>query len=164
MSAVSSWGGGEFISLNVGLTDTDRTDYERACEVHDYLGLIPIQRSTGFVLGDEPLPTTVVEQRSRSVAIVRLVYCDLNYDLENTVRNVSTGILHRLQQIRLSVSESSWVIFDSAYPGSIGMNHCMRFDMPVGDIIIDTCTYDPDERVSLIIHNVMTSDASIAAK
>jgi hypothetical protein len=55
--------------------DGPATDYDRACDVDDYLGVIAVGNSNGIVLGDEPLMTTWLPLKDSGL-LVRWVYAD----------------------------------------------------------------------------------------
>jgi hypothetical protein len=76
--------GGPFVAIEARLITTWRgaigypapgTDYGRACEVADYLGVVPVGDGSALVLGDEPMATAWwPDQRWGSGLIVRWMY------------------------------------------------------------------------------------------
>jgi hypothetical protein len=52
--------------------DAPATDYDRACDIDDYVGVLDVASSWGVVLGQEPLPATWRSMRDGSVLIARL--------------------------------------------------------------------------------------------
>ncbi len=50
-----------------GGDDAPATDYDRACDVDDYLGVIEVGSGCGVVLGDEPLPTAIVPPSVKTI-------------------------------------------------------------------------------------------------
>jgi len=71
LSAVADWGGGT-------LAGTTADDYDRACAVYGYAGVIPMLGAEALVLGDEPATTCFwADQR----VFVRWLAADSEEDL-----------------------------------------------------------------------------------
>jgi hypothetical protein len=56
LSAVADWGGGTMAGTTAGDGSTT-DDYDRACAVYGYAGVIPVLKAEAIVLGDEPATT-----------------------------------------------------------------------------------------------------------
>lgn len=129
-----------------------RTDYERACAIKDYLGAISVLGSTGLVLGDMPLETTVLSIDGAPL-IARVLYSQISVDVRSML---SDGIyLERATEVErtsISVNEEKWNIFDSAYPGTEIPGKCLTMFLPLGKVLIRTYEYMPDQSTSLLIH------------
>src|SRR6185295_11862206 len=52
------------------------TDYDRACDVAGYLGVIPVGTGTGLVLGDQPLSTGWWPLKNGSGVLFRIFTAD----------------------------------------------------------------------------------------
>lgn len=78
-----SWQGVEGSSIK-----EEMMDYERACDVNDYLETIPCGDGEALIFGDEPLQSAffVVDG---SLLLARWVHCD-SYDLaDSTIKNIT---------------------------------------------------------------------------
>jgi Immunity protein 21 len=53
------------------------TDYDRACAVSDYMGVIPCGIGKAIVLGDDPMQTALISNAKSEPTILRWMYCRL---------------------------------------------------------------------------------------
>ncbi|MFE9452950.1 immunity 21 family protein [Streptomyces sp. NPDC006739] len=88
------------------------TDYDRACEVDGYVGLLPVGDSAALVLGDEPASTSFLPDHGTFV----------RWSAANSEDELLAGVPAALdaavwdQEIRWNVP-GPVVLFDSAWPG-----------------------------------------------
>ena len=88
------------------------TDYDRACEVSGYAGLLPVGDSAALVLGDEPAATSYLPEHT---TFVRWSAADSERDLLAGVpAALKTAVWE--QELRWQVP-GPVVLFDSAWPG-----------------------------------------------
>ncbi|WP_367324773.1 immunity 21 family protein [Streptomyces sp. HUAS ZL42] len=92
--------------------DETASDYDRACEVEGYVGLLPVGDSAALVLGDEPASTAFLPEHRTFVR-----WCAANSEDE------------LLAGVPAAIATASWedevqwqvpgavVLFDSAWPG-----------------------------------------------
>lgn len=92
------------------------TDYDRACDVGDLLGIIDVGPGYAVVLGDEPLPTTWMPAEDGGGMLVRWVAAD---DDESALALALQGMAEAEWESGpvFHVSEESLVLFDSAIAG-----------------------------------------------
>src|SRR5689334_12776726 len=57
-------------------TTPSRTDYDRACKINDYVGVVPVGAAHGLVLNDVPLLTTWRKSTEGGGMIVRWDFAD----------------------------------------------------------------------------------------
>lgn len=152
-STVESWKGGD----GLGEQDLEVTgygnDYERACAIDGYLGVIPVSRSIGIVLGDMPLETTAITSPEGLPLIVRVFYSEPSVDITRNL--TSNGIPEEAEEVEstmVSIDEHNWYMFDSAYPGYLGLGRSLSFALPIRDMRIRTFEYKPDELTFLLLH------------
>lgn len=130
-----------------------RSDYERACGIKDYVGVIPVLASTGIVLGDMPLDTTVLRSPDGLPLIARVFYSEPLMDIESMVlAEFNSEDAKEVESIEICIREVDWLVFDSAYPGVEGLKNCLPFAIPVGDFCIKTFEYKPDSSTFLLIN------------
>jgi hypothetical protein len=129
------------------------TDYVRACEIKDYVGVVDVADGYSLVLGDMPLATSVsVDGLGRNL-IVRPIFMDPDDDLTSLVRGVADADLGKeLESIEFSVKNSRMVIFDSALSGDDLGEECLSFLISAGNYKIVTYEFKPSSRVSSILH------------
>ena len=95
-SLVCSWMGTE--------GDEGDSHYDSACSVADYLGILKIFETDVLVLGDEPLSTTVLSNKGRTV-IVRWVYADAEGDILMALNNLQVPSKPD-ERVSVDISES----------------------------------------------------------
>ena len=126
------------------------TDYERACEIADYLGVLRVGSAYGVVLGEEPFATTWWHcQKSGLNLIVRWVYAESETKVLDALNSLPTD--HWLTtDVELEI-DGELMLFDAACPfGEIDNSVTIR--IPQGCYIAETLHYNPNEETSLILH------------
>lgn len=131
----------------------DLTDYERACQVRDYLGTINLVSGRVLILGDMPLETSVWQAASGTVHIVRLFYADPHTDFARLLREIDPRLFDTPDELlQFEVSLGRMVLFDSAFRGAEPRKRALSFHIPPGKFRIATKTIDPDDRTSMVLH------------
>jgi hypothetical protein len=148
---------------NVSAADFDNVydydfdcDYNRACEVKDYLGLIEVASGTGLVLGGEPLSTTwwQIHDDLKLGLLVRWMWADDEASVIQSLANIPESIWEPGNLI-CHVGTEPLCLFDSAYLGSeIAENKSESLLMEInpGAYSLATADYSPDEETRLILH------------
>lgn len=147
--------------------DEPATDYDRACDVTGYVGLLDIGAGQGLVLGDEPhstawrpLPAGDGDHEIGGL-LIRLVYADSDADI--------IAVLEHMPQagwqdecLALDVGHEPLYLLDAAYDGSEleGDDH-LTIHLPAGRYTIATAEYEPDDHTSLVLHRLTRMSASI---
>jgi len=161
--AVLTWiesAGGPLILLEGRLLSDwhgiETDDYDRACGIDDYLGLLNVGSGRALVLGEEPMPTAWLSEPGM---LVRWQYADDNESVVEAIADLSkasweeTGIV-------LDVSDSSLVLFDATCPGKDP--DCNRTGCKLNIVLkeqrylIETAHYTPDENTALILHRLIS--------
>jgi hypothetical protein len=129
-------------------------DYNRACKIDDYLGLLQVGSGKGLVLGDEPLSTTWWPS---SNLIVRWRYAESDEEVLKSLSNVASA-LWQPTGITFSVGKSPLCLFDSAYPG----NRVQAQDpepllvkLSPGEYSLFTAEYGPNADTALLLHRLV---------
>jgi len=146
-----------------GGPDAPATDYDRACDVEGYLGILTIGQGTGLVLGGEPFATAWWPmQAGKEGLIVCREYGD--DDLEERINEVLRAVSDDFgESVGLSfpVPNGPLYLFDSAYPGrDVGTRTTYReVQLAPGDYTLTSGFYRPDDRTSLLLHQCLLIDA-----
>ena len=134
----------------------DGSDYDRACSVEDYLGLIPVGNSQALVLGDEPCQTALFTINSKDIALVRWVYGEDELTVEKHIRQVPEELFNNpLEQIEYRVEGDEFILFDSVLNGEAAQG--LKIDLPSDKYVVTTVQYEPDEDTSLILHRFLAA-------
>ncbi|MDH6623286.1 hypothetical protein M2271_001073 [Streptomyces sp. LBL] len=100
--------------------DETASDYDRACEIDGFFGLLPVGDSAALVLGDEPASAAFLPDRS---TFVRWGAADTEDEL---LAQVPTALATAVweNEVRWTVP-GPVVLFDAAWPGtdSTGTDH-----------------------------------------
>jgi hypothetical protein len=127
------------------------SDYDRACEVEDYVGVIKVGDDEALVLGDMPSHTARVVVDSSAVLFIRWIWADD----ENQVVNAMKGFSIAQQdwanmdlEIRFPVSDI--VLFDSSYPGE-AVEEMLEMTIELGAYKPQTLSYEPSPATNLFL-------------
>lgn len=132
-------------------------DYERACEVTDYLGILRIGRAEGLVLGDESMQTTCWRTQRHGIVLIR---CFCARDEASIVEwlpkleDVSLGS----GTLVLDFGEKRLRLFDSSASGSdSGSDMCGHLDIEVETtrVAVSADCWQPDGETCLIVHKLL---------
>jgi hypothetical protein len=148
-----SWNGIDGLGDQASKEKAYRNDYERACAIKDYLGLIPVSRSMGIVLGDMPLETTVMKSSRGRPRIIRVFYSEPDANIASIITPDSIPKKAKeVENINIHIAEPCWYMFDSAYPGYLGLERCLPFTLVTGDWCVKTFEFKPDKNTFLLVH------------
>jgi len=131
-------------------------DYDRACGIDDYLGLLDVGSGRALVLGEEPMPTAWLPlSGSAEGMVVRWQWADDDESVVEAIADLSkasweaTGIV-------FDVADRSVVLFDATCSGKDP--DCNRTGCKLNIVLkekrysIETAHYTPDENTALILH------------
>jgi hypothetical protein len=165
------WRGVEGWSLREGgsdLTGESSSDYARACDVDDYLGMLEVGPGMALILGDEPMQTAFLPSHD-GVVVVRWMYAEDEDGVWRAVGAVPESAWE-LTPHRIEVAQDAIVVFDSAYPGDIlppaledgAATPWIRIELPSGTYLVDMADYGPDSSTRLILHRLRKLRADLA--
>ncbi|MEU5993103.1 Imm21 family immunity protein [Spirillospora sp. NPDC047418] len=119
-------------------------DYGRACEVGDYLGILPLAHSEALVFGEVPDPTTFLQERS---VFVRWEGANSEAALLGSV-DAALSMASWQSEVRWNVP-GPVVLFDSAYPGADVFAHLadehLVIDLAPGCYSVRHASVEPDD-------------------
>ena len=125
----------------------EHSDYERACAVSGYIGIISSGNAKVGVLGDEPMQSTLFFD-GNIYNIVRWVYCKSNNSAENALSRMPVENEKIAGDVFIDLSADEFIIFDSV----------LSFDeinLPKGKYKISTENYKKSGEYSFIIHRLL---------
>lgn len=130
-------------------------DYNRACAVGGYLGLIEVGGGTGLVLGDEPDMTTWWPPSSNGETdgmLVRWGCADSETDVLQALASVPRKVWEPTE-ITFKVGVEPLCLFDSAYAGDdVKEDKSLLINLQPGSYSISIGHYRLDERTELLLH------------
>ncbi len=141
------------------------TDFDRACDVEAYVGVIQVGSGEGVVLGDEANITSWYPlENTQSGVLVRWVYAE---NLDSVVKHIQSIVPSELEwesEGIVNFTSTSLILFDSALPGC-GIEETakvvlpgyekdrdfIKIDLKAGSYNIKSCYYEPDKKTSLLL-------------
>lgn len=136
-------------------------DYDRACGIDDYLGLLDVGPGRALVLGEEPMPTAwqplsgPAEGMPAEGMFVRWQWADDDESVVEAIADLSkapwepTGIV-------FDVTDGSLLLFDATCPGKdpdCNSTGCkLNIVLKEKQYLLETAHYTPDENTALILH------------
>jgi Immunity protein 21 len=125
-------------------------DYDRACDVDDYAGVIPVGCGEGLVLGDEPARTTWLA-RPFGGLFARWEYAESGEDMNRALGHIPDS-LGWADKGTFVVVSSPLQLFNSAEPGLEVVMSRLRLNLASGAYSVRWTRYAPDNftAVSLV--------------
>ena len=140
VEAISRWG------LDVA------TDYDLACDVEDYLGLINVGEGKALVLSGEQLATTWFPLFENAQGIlIRWEYGNSEIEVIDFAKSLLNEV-EKDEDIEFSVGNSELVLFVAAESGSDKVYPRLEFNLSKGTYKISTIERE-DEQTSVICHH-----------
>jgi len=128
-------------------------DYDRACDVGDLVGLIPVGGGIALVLGDEPLSTTWVPARAAQGGyLVGWEYAESDAAVVQHLGRLDEASGWAAAGL-FSAGAEDLILFDAADPGLDPSSARLAIALPAGSDRITTARWWPDERTSLLLHH-----------
>jgi hypothetical protein len=128
------------------------TDYDRACDINDYLGLIAVGPGFGLVLGDGETSTTWWPPASSAEAglLVNWIYAN---DEESVLRCLTDvpAELWGQPAVGFELEAGPLWLFDSACPGDYIDVH-LEIPLASARYLVETAVWEPDQQASLVLH------------
>jgi hypothetical protein len=139
--------------------EASATDYERACDVADALGLLDIGPGQGLVLGDEPAQTAWWPLAAGGL-LVRWHYATSEAAVLAALRETPPTVFGPPACV-LTVGPTPLILFDAALPGSEALRgEHLRLALPPGAYTVATADYRPDRALSLTVHRLLQKSAT----
>jgi hypothetical protein len=127
------------------------TDYDRACDVEDWLGLINVGEGKAIVLGGDETATTWLDLiESQEGMLIRWIYADSDEDIINRAKTLHNEP-GKEEVFEFKVGNSDLILFPAAESGSYKVSPRMKFNLSNGTYKISTIEYE-DEQTSVVCH------------
>lgn len=131
-------------------------DYDRACDVDDYLGAIEVGGGTAIVLGDEPLSTIwrpCPDAEGGVLARCRYVESDA---LARRLLDRIPPLDFELTSCRLETPSGRVALFDSAVPGAEFHVHGAGtwLQLPPGRYRMGIFEWEPEPDAAFLLHHL----------
>lgn len=147
-SALDDWGGS---------TQSSSSDYERACAIDDYLGILQVGSSQALVLGDEPLRTTWIDEPGGGL-LARWVFASSDSAAAERLASIPSD-LDWTSAVEWTVDATPVVLFDSAEPGVERLSPRLTLPLAVKRYRVETTRYEPDNETQFLLHRIRVTDS-----
>ena len=123
------------------------TDYDRACDVSDYVGVIAVGAGEGLVLGEEPDPTTWLADGHGGI-LARWIHAPSGEEVAAALERVPMELSWELAGT-FRVVGSPLVLFDAAEPGVEPLLPRLKLEVAPGLYAVAQVAYRPDAETAL---------------
>lgn len=132
-------------------------DYERACGVDGYLGVLDVGENQALVIGDEPASTALLPTRAGdSLVIAKWTYGPDRPSVVAALRGVRLDRFSAAAEVEFTFRSSPQVFFDGGSPGH-DVQEQLTARLPTGDYVASTLVFEPTRHISLVLHWVRPS-------
>lgn len=126
------------------------SDYERACQIQDFIGTLFVGADQALILGDLPSNTTHVPIDSLSFLLIRWIWADSEDQITNALREFKVEQSWRDTGIHVLFRSGQLVLFDSVYGGN-EMKDYLNIEVDAGNYHVSTLSYQPNDLINLFI-------------
>lgn len=127
------------------------TDYDRACDIEDYIGLINVGEGKAIVLGGDEMATTwfpLIENQEG--ILIRWFYGNSESDVIKVAESLSNK-LGKDENFEFTVEDSNLVLFAATESGNDKIYPRLKFNLSSGTYKISMIEHE-DEQTSIICH------------
>ena len=125
------------------------SDYDRACDVQDYVGVIPVGAGSALVLGDEPLPTRWISTPDGGL-LARWIFAESDAAAEQALTRIPAEL--SWEPVGAFVVRSSPLrLIDSADGGSDLILPSARIEMQPGTYAVTWSRFAFDSETALLL-------------
>lgn len=164
--------GGPFLLLDRSLLmnwsgadlDLNLDDYDRACDVEDFLGTVAVGEGQGLVLAG-PFSTTYLPLGEDRGILVRIDYTPDRLSIERHLHEIRRTETPGVRDVQITFRTTDPILFDAAYPGDevamnnpIVMKETLRICLVDGTYDVYTKEFSPDPEIGLILHHLKRTD------
>jgi hypothetical protein len=143
-----------------GNGDGPATDYDRACEVNEWLGVLAVASGEGLVLGGEPLPTAWLPvAHGTGGLLVRWQYAESDSAAARWLSAVPPELPWRWS-VRFAFDAGPLMLFDAAEAGLDPLGSRLELPLTIGRYDIHTVQWQPDSVTSLLLHRFTWREAA----
>lgn len=149
---------GEWSGVDPNPSSTDRsvaTDYERACQVQDYAGVIPVGHGSALVLGEEPMDATWWPSRDLAEGvIVRVLYCGGDEAVARLLESLRPESLTDTG-LRMMITSPNLQLFNSACPGTLDVVPRLAVSIPIGGYAVHSVILNEPGSHMVVVHRLV---------
>lgn len=161
-----SWldtGGGPFVLIQSkaaalwrGLRNVELdSDFDRACDVEDYLDLVPFPGGDALVLADAPFPTAVLAGPTfGGVYLIRRLWGDEDDQATLDAVHDLRADTWNTESLVFDAGDGDCRLFDAVHPGGAAPE-TLHFQIAPGRHSIQTADVQEEEALCLMVHRLV---------
>jgi Immunity protein 21 len=162
---IECWGGAIDITVAPDVKESSssggtRTDYDRACQIEDWLGRLVVGSGEALVLGGDPMATTWLGAEALDGGmLVRWLFAENEAEVLDNVRALPATAFQ--SQGLFSIGESKLLLFDSAFAGRNVRKYPTEYlamQLKRGDYEVGTAVHESDDRMYVVVHRLHLRD------
>jgi hypothetical protein len=138
-------------SFHFSLPEEPATDYDRACDVDGYVGVISVGQSDAIVLNDDAYSTMWWSESGNSGFLVRWCYANSNAEVIAALRQ-PTAIIWEDSGLVFTLDEPPLLLFDSTETATEILGDSLELPLTAGVYRIETAFYKPNPELYLLLH------------
>ena len=115
-------------------------DYDAACAVDGYLGVLARHGGQVLVLADEPMPTTFMPLGGQLV-LARWMYCPSKTMAEDLLTALPSRLPQLQSPLKIAHQVSAVALIDSASKGIEALSSAGQAALPAGEYVVTTEDY-----------------------
>ncbi|WDJ07084.1 Imm21 family immunity protein [Xanthomonas campestris] len=146
----------EWCGSTGSVVDADATDYTRACDVIDELGVIDVGSRQALVLGDEP-DRTALTKRGKSIFIIRWRWAPSEGDLLEELRD-GLDALDFCSSGSFLTMPGTHLLFDSALAGTYA-DESSVVELDAAQFSLSSAYFHPRKDICALIHRLQEHSA-----
>lgn len=125
------------------------SDYERAGEIEDYVGILNVGEQRSLVLS-MPDQTSYILLNPREFLLVRWIGADSEEEVLNTLKEFDLKQSWIDTNLQIHFESGELVLFDSVYAGS-EVTDSLNINTDPGDYSISVLSYRPTDQIDLLL-------------
>lgn len=128
-------------------------DFDRACDIPDYLGTIPFDAAHALVLGDDPFPTTFVGAPAFGGGyVIRMLWGDDLDEASRAVHKIGSSAW-TTESVVFDAGAGTLVLFDAAHAGTEAPQH-VHVALGPGRYSVASADWESEE-MCLLVHRLV---------
>ncbi len=132
-------------------------DYERACEIEGWLGVLEVEGGQALVLNDDPMETAALATKD-SLLMVRWCYAQSE---DAVLRHLERAneVDFPVPDLTVDFGSRSVVLIDASASGSdLQGEKVLRLELPAAKCEVRTLDWEPDDATNLILHSLVPAE------
>lgn len=133
--------------------DEADSDYDKSCEITEYIDKISVNNRPILILGDEPMQMIIKECENEHY-LIRWSYASVDFYVEENIQNIalSNQLENQIQpSVEVLFQSNDIVVHNASITGSSDIN-TFKIKLNKPNVIVTTYKYEPDEETLMICH------------